>query len=186
MILPFSTQLNGKPTYFIEKIWEGLLRTVKDDVQYISHLNAHEEQFGKHWDYLPDKHKRMTNPKLHTIREDKNDRWQPRTKIDFFINCRQKDMFRFAPVLPVISVQEVFMTKRGNDLEITIAKVGSYIGSDDCYLYHDAKKELALNDGFDSLEEFNAYFLERINEKYAQSGNSWFSGKIIHWTDLKY
>ena len=26
MILGFSTQLNGKPTYFVEKIWETILQ----------------------------------------------------------------------------------------------------------------------------------------------------------------
>jgi hypothetical protein len=170
MILPFSTQLNGKPTYFIEKIWEGLLRTVfKDDEEYIDHLIGYEEQFGKDWDFLPDEADRMTNPKLHTIREDKNDRWKPGTKIDFFINCRQKDMFRFAPVLPVVSVQKIeiiadkfeFM----NDYQIKV---------DGKLLSIDEKVKLALNDGFDNLLHFFMYF------------NEDFTGKLIHWTDLKY
>lgn len=178
MILPFSTQINDKPTYFVERIHKSLKSTYFNDSVGFSPAHV-----PKDFDFLMFP---LLEPKHHTIREDKNDRWKAGTKIDFFINCRQKNMFRFAPVLPVVSVQEVFMTKRGNDLEITIAKVGSYIGSDDFYLYHDAKKELAINDGFDSLEEFNAYFLERINEQYTETGNSWFSGKIIHWTNLRY
>lgn len=170
MILPFSTQLNGNPSYFVEKIWEGLLRTVfKEDKEYIAHLNAHEEQFGKHWDFLPDEADRMTNPKLHTIREDKNDRWKPGTKIDFFINFRQKNMFRFAPVLPVVSVQKVeiivdkfeFM----NDYQIKV---------DGKLLTIDEKVQLALYDGFENLLHFFMYF------------NEDFTGKLIHWTDLKY
>jgi len=168
--------MNGKPTYFVEKILRGI-EIYKAPINLLN--------FWKYTGYDLFSKQHIT-PKIHTFREDKKDRWKAGNKIDFFINCRQKDMFRFAPVLPVVSVQEVFMTKRGNDLEITIAKVGSYIGSDDSYLYHHAKKELAINDGFDSLEEFNAYFLERINEQYTETGNSWFSGKIIHWTDLRY
>lgn len=180
MILPFSTQLNGKPTYFIEKIWEGLLRTVfKDDEKYIDYLKAYEEQFGKHWDFLPEEQERMTNPKIHTIREDKKERWKPGTKIDFFINCRQKDMFRFAPVLEVASVQKVqimwFNTFGTNEARVFI--------DDESFACVKFEKEMivtgkilefAKNDGFDSIEDFFAYF------------NKDFTGKIIHWTDLRY
>lgn len=175
MILPFSTQLNGKPSYFVEKIVTGLL-----EKNLITH---HEAQKLLN---IPFPQTILVNPKLHTIREDKNDRWKPGTKIDFFINCRQPTMFRFAPVLPVVSVQEVFMTKKGNEIEITVAKVGSYLGGDDTYLYYEAKKELALNDGFDSYEEFKQYFFDRIEENWKKYGSNWFKGKIIHWTDLKY
>jgi hypothetical protein len=35
MILSFRTQLNGKPTYFVEKIWDGLLRNVVPTVGYL-------------------------------------------------------------------------------------------------------------------------------------------------------
>ena len=179
MILPFSTQLHGKPTYFVEKIHKCFsLR----EIYMIAALDP-SIHYPKDYNFVA---KDKKAAKLHTIREDKNDRWQPGTMIDFFINCRQKNMFRFAPRIPVVSVQEVFMTKKGNELEITISKVGSYIGGDDFYLYHDAKTILALNDGFDTVEEFTAYFSERINENYKQTGNGWFKGKIIHWTDLRY
>lgn len=187
MILPFSTQLNGKLTYFVERIWEGLLRHhFEDDKEYIEFLRDHKRRFGIHWDWFPEDHDRLKNAKIHTIRTDQKERWKPGTMIDFFINCRQKNMFRFAPRIPVVSVQEIFMTKKGNDIEITISKVGSYIGGDDFYLYHDAKVQLALNDGFDSLQDFNLYFLQQIDENFKQTGNSWFKGKIIHWTDKRY
>lgn len=175
MILPFSTQLNGKPTYFVEKIWEGLLRTVKDDVQYIAHLNAYEEQFGKHWDFLPEESERMTNPKIHTIREDKKERWKPGTKIDFFINCRQKDMFRFAPVLPVVSVQKIEIIWVGFSDSfrpwVRIDKKNICTIDD---THNDRMLQLAKNDGFDTIEDFFAYF------------NEDFTGKLIHWTACKY
>lgn len=174
MILPFSTQLNGKPTYFVEKIWEGLLRTFfKDDKEYIAHLNAYEKQFGKHWDYLPEEDKRMTNPKLHTIREDATDRWKPGTKIDFFINCRQKDMFRFAPVLPVVSLQKVhIMYKPESVFFARTYPADVYI--DERRLEVNEIPELAQNDGFSTVNDFFAYF------------NEDFTGKLIHWTILRY
>jgi hypothetical protein len=174
MILPFSTQLNGKPTYFIEKIWEGLLRPVfKDDEQYIDHLKDYEEQFGKHWDYLPEESERMTSPKIHTIREDKKERWKAGTKIDFFINCRQKDMFRFAPVLPVVSVQKVHIMHHQERLFFARSYPAD-IYVDEIKLEVHEVPEFAKNDGFETAAAFFEYF------------NEDFTGKLIHWTDYKY
>lgn len=191
MILPFSTQINGKPTYFIERIWEGLMRNVfEDDTEYQQYLRIHRMRFRKYWDWFPDGHPRLENPKVHTFREDKNDRWKEGNKIDFFINCRQKDMFRFAPVLPVVRTQKVEITWKENEFSFKylglefdrscIIKIDNrFFG--DVYL-SDGKvltssynlPELAMNDGFDTLEDFLTYF------------NEDFNGKIIHWTDLKY
>lgn len=179
MILPFSTQMNGKPTYFIERIWEGLLRHhFETDKEYVEFLNQHKAKFGNYWDWFPEEHTRLENTKIHTIREDKNDRWKAGNKIDFFINCRQPDMFRFAPVLPVVSVQKVEIIITEN---CGLRKRQVWI--DDLFLlYHEygdrvADKgmlQLAQNDGFDTIEDFFAYF------------NEDFTGKIIHWTDLRY
>ncbi|GIZ10002.1 hypothetical protein [Flavobacterium sp. UMI-01] len=176
MILPFSTQLNGKPTYFVEKIWKSLkpidLSEViaEIDMKYLAPSYKHNE----------------LKPKLHTIRLDENDLWEAGTIIDFFINCRQPNMFRFAPQIPVVSVQEIFMTRRGSMLEISIAKVDSYIGDDDFQLDAFQQGDLALNDGFEDYNDFRNYFLDIIEKKGKETGNYWFKGKIIHWTDLKY
>lgn len=125
MILAFSTKINGKETFFVEKI--------------------------------------ATKQKTHTIREDKNNRWQAGVKIDFFINPRTKNMFRFAPVLPVVSIQ--FISIKPAIKEVCI---------DGHYLSSSEKVQVAQNDGFDTIEDFFAYF------------NTDFVGKIIHWTDLRY
>jgi hypothetical protein len=163
MILSFSTQLNGRPTYFVEKIVCGLFDTIN-----ITKADWH--LYSKDFES-----RTVHNPKLHTIREDKNERWKPGTKIDFFINCRQKNMFRFAPVLPVVSTQKVEIiwigfsdgyrpwVKIDNKNIYTIDRIDS-----------DKMQQLAQNDGFDTIEDFFAYF------------NKDFKGKIIHWTDLKY
>lgn len=187
MILPFSTQLNGKPTYFVEKIWEGLLRNIfEKDEEYQHYLKSHKKQFGSYWDWFPENHPRLENPKIHTIRYDKNNRWKPGTMIDFFINCRQKNMFRFAPRLPVVSTQKIEIIYTGGSFNYA----SIYI-DDKCFVenynqhqiiaeikHHSAKqeklKELAENDGFDTIEEFLNYF------------NEDFTGKLIHWTDKKY
>tara|TARA_R110002124_G_scaffold246210_1_gene411304 strand:+ start:133 stop:663 length:531 start_codon:yes stop_codon:yes gene_type:complete len=176
MILPFSTQLNGKPTYFLERIWEGLMRNVFDtDNEYQAFLRLHRKQFGKYWDWFPESHKRLENPKIHTIREDAKDRWQVGTMIDFFINCRQPTMFRFAPRIPVVSIQEIeiiYYTDRETLIKDLPPKKAVVVGNS--RLNQIEIEQLAQNDGFDTIEDFFAYF------------NDDFKGKIIHWTNLKY
>ena len=114
MILSFKTKINGKPTYFVEKIHSGLLQNGVTDFDGISFEN-------KDFDL-----QKLINSesKLHTIRRDKADLWQNGTLIDFIID-EDTEPFQFAPQLPVVSTQDIFMTRKGYTLEITIAKVGS-------------------------------------------------------------
>lgn len=174
MILPFSTQMNGKPTYFVERIHKGIrenymLAPIDPTIHYPNNYNfiAKDKLLAK----------------LHTIREDKNDRWKAGTKIDFFINCRQKDMFRFAPVLPVVSVQkvEILWTVESNNVFTAKTKTFNRKFFSEVAVYVEGKcltnyelKLLTSNDGFDTIEDFFTYFKED------------FKGKIIHWTDLRY
>ncbi|ATC35589.1 hypothetical protein [Elizabethkingia anophelis] len=184
MLLPFSTNINNKPTYFVEKIWAGFaLNQIDTSGVRLEHIDrAYYETFGDSpFDYESD-----FKSKLHTIRRDVHNRWKQGMLIDYFINARKKNMFRFAPRIPMISSQEIFMTRKGSDLEITISKYDSYIGGDDFYLYYDAKKILAQNDGFDNYFDFVQYFSEVIEKNGDETGNYWFNGKILHWTNLKY
>jgi hypothetical protein len=168
MILPFSTKLNGKPTYFVEKIHKSFRIhevNMKAAIDPSIHYTADYNFIAK--DKLP--------AKLHTIREDKNDRWKPGTKIDFFINCRQKNMFRFAPVLQVVSVEEVYMSYKFNDvIEISVGEK--------LLFGHDERLQFAQNDGFDTWEDFFNYFYLLIKA----AANNFLKMKLIHWTDLKY
>jgi hypothetical protein len=166
MILPFSTQLNGKPTYFVERIHQSLKSPHFNDTVGFSSIHV-----PKGFDFVM---YRLLRPKHHTIRDDKNERWKVGTKIDFFINCRQPNMFRFAPVLPVVSTQKIFIT-------YTKTKKAMVFIDDKCFYMQDFSLEhnhkmlhLSQNDGFDTIEDFFAYF------------DKDFTGKIIHWTDLKY
>jgi hypothetical protein len=168
MILGFITQLNDKPTYFVEKIWETILQK-GIQITMNEFIELGRKALPKN--YIVGTYKQ----KLHTIREDKKDRWQVGTKIDFFINCRQKDMFRFAPVLPVVSVQKVEIIWIGfsDSFRPWVRIDGKSIYTID-QIDSNKMLELAHNDGFDSIEDFFAYF------------NEDFTGKLIHWTDLKY
>lgn len=188
MILPFMTHFpSGEPTYFIHKIWKGIAENFPND-EFVDILNdcleyneKHLQKFGFNFDS-----KLGLASKVHTIREDQSDRWKPEMMIDFYVNNRTKNAFQFAPRIPVISTQEIFMTRRGSMLEITIAQPDSYIGGDDFYVNAYAQGILATNDGFDEYDDFRKFFIEAIEKNGKATGNFWFKGKIIHWTDLKY
>ncbi len=195
MILPFSTQLNGKPTYFVEKILKGLYEYYCQDPNHvIPNSNScnwlkvisdclYESGKKLGYEYAEDILRKQDEvyPKFHTFRQDKKNRWKNANIIDFFINTRTKEMFRFAPKLPVLNTQEVEIRWSGgeiNTVEIWIDKecyVQNYAPD---YNWSSQRQErmetLAHNDGFDTVEDFLAYF------------NTDFTGKIIHWTDKKY
>ena len=101
MLLPFSTNINNKPTYFVEKIWAGFaLNQIDTSGVRLEHIDmAYYEVFGDSpFDYESD-----FKPKLHTIRRDAHNRWKQGMLIDYFINARKKNMFRFTPRIPMIS-----------------------------------------------------------------------------------
>jgi hypothetical protein len=171
MILPFSTQLNGKPTYFIEKIHKCFgLKEINMIAGLDPSLHYHKDYNFVAKDKLP--------AKLHTIREDSKDRWQAGTMIDFFINCRQPTMFRFAPRIPVVSIQEIEI--KWIPLTIPLGERRPWVRIDGKNIFTiesfitEEMNQLAMNDGFDNVQDFFAYF------------NEDFKGKIIHWTNLKY
>jgi len=167
MILPFSTKINGKETFFVEKIQVALrLPFFKDSVGF------HEGFVPPNFNFYV---KSKCKPKLHTLRDDINDRWHRGIMIDYFINVRQKNMFRFAPKVPVISTQQVYMTYAwGNIIEISI-------GSKQLVSHYE-REQFAINDGFDNWEDFFNYFYPKIK---AAPGEL-YKPKLIHWTDLRY
>ena len=118
------------------------------------------------------------NPKLHTIREDKSDRWKPGTQIHFVINNRSKNRYQFAPVLECKGIQiiEIFHDLGHAEIHIDGQFYGEVYrhGLDDIYQHTDDLELLAKNDGFLSVDQFFAWFKKD------------FTGKIIHWTGLKY
>jgi uncharacterized protein YqfB (UPF0267 family) len=116
----------------------------------------------------------LEGTKIHTLREDVNNRWKRGNKIHFATGVRTKDYHQFKEG-EVVSTQRVFMTYAyGCDLEISID--GKELNS------FREKEILALNDGFDSWMEFFEWFYAAIKADPDEQ----FSGKIIHWTDLRY
>ena len=113
--------------------------------------------------------------KIHTIREDSYGRWKPGITIQHWRgNPRNVKM---NPYLfhkgKCVSIQEIII-RRGCDK----MKHGLTILVDDRFLTDDEIERLIKNDGL-TVSEFRDWFL-------SEPGTSWFTGKIIHFTDFRY
>jgi len=175
MTLSFSLILNGKPTFFVCKIWQGILNKEVDlngelivTSEYIEYFDSYKSKFLKEWDDLDDD---IYLPKIHTIRADPKNRWQKGKTIHFIINNRTPQRFQFAPLLPAKALQRIEI-EWVEESPIVVIEGGPFynpiVGIDN------GMAQLAKNDGFGSIDAFFAYF------------NSNFTGKIIHWTDFVY
>lgn len=169
--------MSGKPTYFVEKIWTGFpIKTELWDQDY-------EKQYYDQEGWL--EKGICPHPKIHTIRQDKTDRWFDDNLIHFVINQRKPNQQRFAPIIPCKSVQHIEILYEEND-EKRICKVyvdfkivgtatWNIIGFDhDPVIQGPKLVALAINDGFDTVLDFLSWFKED------------FKGKLIHWTDKIY
>ena len=181
MTLSFKTQINGKPTYFVEKIAQCLLSQMA-----LADLSFYEKWYpiklNENYTLCRDWYEGNIVSKLHTIRKDNANRWHCGRDIHLVIKNRTPDRFQFAPVVECLGVQKIdikitSLNKEGKVSGALIWIDDNYLGGYNLYGGLPSQKDielLAINDGFDDLEQFFEYF------------NTDFEGKIIHWTDLKY
>lgn len=184
-------RIGGKPTHFIEKIWQGLSGELPDQLieTWLQSDGILDQELGNKFDLG---YPNNFNPKLHTMRRDEKNRWKAGNDIHFVINNRTPQRFQFAPVIPCVSTQDVeivWFDKGESDIPcstylIKEEQVGEEVIEweipiaiwidNDKLLSINEVETLAINDGFDSVEDFFAYF------------NTDWSGTLIHWTNLKY
>lgn len=111
----------------------------------------------------------QTGQKKHTIREDKHDRWKAGMVIHFATGVRTKLYEQFkegkCKSVQTIRIDHDYIPLIGHCISVFI---------DDRSLPPDEILKLAKNDGFEDTSEFFNWF------------NKDFTGKIIHWTELKY
>lgn len=105
--------------------------------------------------------------KIHTIREDKHNRWKPGMKMHFATGVRTKKYRQFIPTLTCIRVQKIKIIYKKTSPSPKIFVDGKRLNMDDTYF-------LAKGDGFSNTWQFREWF------------NKDFTGKIIHWTDKRY
>lgn len=160
MILKFSTQINGKPTFFAEKIKKSL----RTNINYGFGQMYVPPDFNF---YVLDK----CNPKHHTIRKDDNNELNEGDVIEMRTNPGD---FVFAPPITIISTQKIVLEFDDiNFINILI---------DNKFLELDELVEFVKNDGFDSYTAFHDYFYSKMQEL----GTYTLRRKLIHWTTLKY
>ena len=189
--LGFSTQwpknMGGGLTNFVSKIWRCILVDKSAGLSIFDYNRysdfAEEANFR---DRYLSKNKNANNikeafnvnkvyehmPKLHTIREDSKNLWVPGRKIHMVIFNRTKNRFQFAPVLEVKSIQHIKITYDEKVCEECCIEPAVFVNGKLQDI--DKLEQLARNDGFESAQQFCQWF------------NEDFTGKIIHWTDLKY
>lgn len=160
----------GQPNNFMGKIWAGLARDYEDPIDAMLDFSLYGEKhvtkFSERWSINA-----ADTPKLHTIRA--GNRWEAGMDIHFAINPRSKNYFQFAPVIPCVSVQEIEIIHTGyspNTPAVYIHNGKSLMNP----LSYSEIETLAQNDGFDSVEQFFAWF------------NKDFKGQLIHWSNHTY
>lgn len=166
----------GQPNYFTNKIMKAMW--IHHDHQtghfIASRTEAENEKFDriKVFEDLTVYQTQRLAPKIHTIRT--GNRWRPGMKIHPVINNRTKDRFQFAPTIECVSVQRVRITYYNSNSDYPAVRINNNV----FYMYEkhgvEVIEKLAINDGFDSIEQFFAYF------------NQDFVGQIVSWTDLTY
>ncbi len=116
------------------------------------------------------KDKILDGTKIHTIREDKPNRWNAGRLIHLATSVRTKNYNCFGRLI-CSGCQKIVIEKWKNTghwyLDFTVCVEGIYLGASEI-------DELAKNDGFESTESFFHWFKED------------FTGRIIHWTDKRY
>jgi hypothetical protein len=169
MILSFSTKFpNGKPTYFIDKIWCFIAMQIPEIAAFTlaDYSYKYVGKFGQQWDKM--KYHKL-QPKLHTIRKDEHNRWKAGMNIHMVVFPRSKKMFQFAPILECKSVQRICINHTYSVYFPEINESLTAIWIDRRQLSKISEYEaLAKNDGFDSVDDFFDWF------------NADFTGKIIH------
>jgi len=132
MTLSFREFIGGRPTFFPEKILQG----IDNGNEY----NLHHCRF----------------PKIHTIRADPKKRWRVGMDIHFVIKNRTPQRYQFAPVMKVLAIQQIEIEWINGTKPCVVIDGGHFynpiVGIDEGMIH------LAINDGFDSLEKFFEYF----------------------------
>lgn len=122
----------------------------------------------------------MRKEKIHTIREDKTDRWKVGMKIHAWMHNPRNVQKNPHPIdvesLYVVSIQIIEIKIQSDIMVIWIDKVLCGLFNLNSNYSSDIIKELVKNDGFRNIIEFYNFFKPRCP----------FSGKLIHWTDFKY
>ena len=121
--------------------------------------------------------------KKHTLREDIHWRWKAGRIIQFSTGVRTKQ-FKEHFQKPCLLVQSVKLVLNESELPPYLADLNIFV--DGRLLNPLVNPEFVRNDGFtNELNFLRWFFFEKKSGKWKQVRTVW-TGRIIHWTDLKY
>lgn len=123
----------------------------------------------------------LAGTKIHTIREDSKDRWQPGMQIHMATGVRTKRYECFCDAHKVVSVRRVRMYISNRGCVMVFVNSADLAGAWE-QLDRDTISKLAIQDGFGSLDDFELWFYPLVKHSVDEK----FEGKIIHWTDYRY
>ena len=109
--------------------------------------------------------------KIHTIREDKANRWTKGREIHFW---------KGNPRNPATSYPFKHGTCRKVETVELNPNTKTFILNEQHRLYESGIRTIAFNDGFEDTDSFFEWFKAFTNDR------GWFRGKLIHWTDICY
>lgn len=174
MKLKFSTkwgkkmqELEGQPTFFEEKLIAALSET----------LNPREVTTPQSGEITPEIAPFL--PKRHTIRTNNPKKFKPGVIIQAVMmdggeKSREDNL---GPELVITGIQKIKIEHLKDAKGVPLVWVsvdGSNIGFKRGSIISGGLEELALNDGFDSAEDFLKFFSVD------------FQGSLIHWTETRY
>lgn len=110
----------------------------------------------------------LAGTKIHTLREDKTNRWQAGRKMHMYTGRYTATDRQFIKAAECVSVQQVLLFPENRWIGVhNKAGVMQYLTKFEI-------EEFARNDGFDTLEAFWQWFTTTQTLK------------LIHWTDKRY
>jgi hypothetical protein len=126
----------------------------------------------------------LQGTKVHTIRDDKSNRWKPGMIMHMYTGGRFSKAYHQFTEKRCVSTQNI---------KISVVKASDVLGDDEHGYFICVKvdgieintfnlNKLSSSDGFDMLGDFFAWWLPLAMKE----PNKTFIGKIIHWTDFKY
>lgn len=125
--------------------------------------------------YKPQFHaKILDGTKKHTIRTDTHNRWRAGMAMHQSAGVRTKQ-YKLLRLDTCTGTQKITITHDRHKASVYVDdKLLGYYAKLNGFTGYQRLKELAKNDGFNSVDDFFNWF--NVN----------YTGKIIHWTDLRY
>lgn len=205
MTLSFSTQLAGKPTHFVEKIWTAFNL---GEGEYQLEFKERQEWLKKciYSFNLDPLLLAEVGIKIHTIRADTKNRWRVGMPIHFVVKNRTPNRFQFAPILPVKAIQEISIQWRAiSCVDCPFSSIHPIRWSPVVFVdgqpfyrpYYCISVDYTIDFGKPTVVKSSPLVDFGIEELAKNEGfdsaadffkyfNANFDGKIIHWTDYTY